>query len=56
MADQYRADLKDSSIGNGRHGFIAPTPDAAKDGRPHHVSARLIGCDVQVNASPKAYP
>jgi hypothetical protein len=62
-ADIQRADLVDSGVGDGRHGF-AYTPDASlQDGKDHSIRAKLAGTDVTLvdapkvlNCSPQAAP
>src|SRR5262249_17932046 len=36
-ADDFRQDLLDQGMGDGRHGFSYPTPASLKDWRPHTI-------------------
>jgi hypothetical protein len=52
LADAYREDLVAGRIGNGKHGFVYPTPAGLKDGKPHTIRVTISGTDKEV-ASPK---
>jgi hypothetical protein len=52
VADQFRQDLVKAGIGNGKHGFIFPTPNALKDGKPHQILGRVAGTKVWLNKQP----
>jgi hypothetical protein len=54
-ADRFRQDLVDSKIGNGKHAFEFPMPDALKDGKPHEIHARIPGTSFELSDSPKQY-
>jgi hypothetical protein len=41
-AGDYREDLRDSSIGDGRHAFEFHVPTICRDGRSHHISVRAL--------------
>lgn len=40
-ADQARKDLLSAKKGDGRHGFIYPTPDRMRDGKEHKVTVTI---------------
>jgi hypothetical protein len=42
-ADQFRPDLRDAGIGDGRHAFTLPTSVLPKDGKPHAVRVKVAG-------------
>src|SRR5713226_7700364 len=52
-ADRFRKDLADNRKGNGRHGFIFPTPVSVKDGRTHSIRATISGTEFELTKSPK---
>jgi hypothetical protein len=52
-ANRPRKDLARLGLGNGRHGFVFPTPDQLKDGLPHAIRARAAGMGKDLNNSPK---
>jgi hypothetical protein len=45
-ADQFRQDLLDAGIGNGKHAFCYPTPAGLKDGKPHTVRVKASGTEL----------
>lgn len=42
-ADQFREDLRDAGIGDGRHGFSYPTPAQLRDGKARAIQVRVAG-------------
>lgn len=52
-ADRFRKDLVENGKGNGRHGFLFPTPASLKDGRPHSIRAMISGTEIELKKSPK---
>jgi hypothetical protein len=52
-ADQYRHDLTQGGMGNGRHAFSYPTPASLKDGKPHTIRAVCAQTDVELQKSPR---
>ena len=52
-ADRFRKDLADNRKGNGRHGFIFPTPASMKDSRTHSIRAKISGAEIELRKSPK---
>lgn len=50
-ADQLRGDR--SGHGDGRHGFLFPTPERLKDGKLHQVKARVRGSKADLAGSGK---
>jgi hypothetical protein len=42
-ADQFRQDLADAKIGNGKHGLSYPTPARLKDGKAHTIRVKVAG-------------
>jgi hypothetical protein len=53
VADQFRADLRDAGIGDGRHGFVYRTPASLKDGKAHTIRVKTSGSNVELDGSPK---
>jgi hypothetical protein len=55
LADQYRQDLVNASIGDGRHGFAWPVPSSLADGQPHSLSVLLGSSSTSpaLNGSPQ---
>jgi hypothetical protein len=45
LADQFRQDVADARVGDGRHGFSLATPDSLKDGKAHAVQITASGTD-----------
>ena len=52
-ADQFRQDLLNGGMGNGRHGFALETPQNLQDGQPHEISVKFSGTEINLNFSPK---
>jgi hypothetical protein len=52
-ADQFRQDLLDNKIGNGKHRFLYNPPARLKDGQEHIIHAKFSGFDTEVRNSPK---
>jgi hypothetical protein len=53
-AGQFRQDLLDAKIGDGRHGFSCPTPARLKDGKAHTIRVITSRAKVELDGSPKA--
>lgn len=55
LADQYRQDLVNAGIGDGRHGFAWPIPGNLLDGQPHSISVLFDNSWMApaLNGSPK---
>jgi hypothetical protein len=53
-AAEFRQDLLDAKIGDGRHAFSFPTPARLKDGKAHTIRVVTSEAKVQLNGSPKA--
>jgi hypothetical protein len=51
-ADQYRQDLLDAGKGNGKHGFVVPTPKVLRDGAQHDVSVRVWRSSFSLGTKP----
>ncbi|WP_128544307.1 hypothetical protein [Larkinella soli] len=51
-AKNFRQDLKEAGKGNGEHGYIFPTPEAAKTGSELRISAKVQGTDYILKGSP----
>ncbi|RRB00865.1 T9SS type A sorting domain-containing protein [Larkinella rosea] len=51
-AKNFRQDLKDAGKGNGEHGYVFPTPEAAKTGSELRISAKVQGTDYLLKGSP----
>ncbi|HUJ50696.1 MAG TPA: fibronectin type III domain-containing protein [Bryobacteraceae bacterium] len=47
-ADNYRRDLQQVGIGDGRYAFYVATPASLKDGRTHAIIAALAGTDTAI--------
>jgi hypothetical protein len=52
-ADRFRDDFEEGVLGNRKHGFDYPMPDALKDGKPHMVRVTPSGADNELMGSPK---
>lgn len=52
-AGDFRADLLQAKIGDGKHAFRIPTPAQLKDGKPHTIHVRLAGAAFELKGSPK---
>jgi hypothetical protein len=52
-ADQFREDLFELHMGDGRKGFSYPTPASLKDSRPHTIRVKIAGTNVELASSPK---
>lgn len=55
VADQYRDDLKDVGLGNGRHTFEMDPPPKLRDGTPHPIRAKFAGTPHELNVSPRTF-
>jgi hypothetical protein len=53
-ATQFRQDLLDAKVGDGRHGFSYPTPARLKDGKAHTIRVITSQGKVELDGSPKA--
>jgi hypothetical protein len=53
-AAQFRQDLLDAKIGDGRHAFSFPTPARLKDGKAHTIRVVTSQAKVELDGSPKA--
>ena len=52
-AADFRADLQTNKIGDGKHGFLIPTPEQLKDGAKHSVHVRVAGTRIEIKNSPR---
>jgi hypothetical protein len=52
-ASQFRQDLLDAKIGDGRHGFSYPLPPRLKDGKPHTIRVVASQGKVELDGSPR---
>jgi hypothetical protein len=52
-ADEFRKDLLNAGIGNGRHGFLYPTPPRLKDSKPHSIRMKFAGTNIDLTHTPK---
>ena len=52
-AGDFRADLLQAKIGDGKHAFCIPTPAQLKDGKPHAIHVRVAGVRFELKGSPK---
>lgn len=53
-ASEYRQDLVNAGIGNGRHGFLYTLPDGLKDGQTHVLTVKYNGTSQTLNLTSKA--
>jgi hypothetical protein len=54
VADQFRQDLLDAGIGNGRHAFSYRTPASLKDGKAHTIRVKTAGANTELSDSAKS--
>lgn len=47
-AGDFRQDLLDAGIGDGRHNFMYPVPPQLKDGKPHVIRMKFAGTNVEL--------
>jgi hypothetical protein len=53
VANEFRQDLVDNKIGDGKHAFSYTTiPDRLKDGKTHTIRVRVSGTDHDLTNSP----
>jgi hypothetical protein len=52
-ANQFRQDLLDAKIGDGKYGFSYPTPARLKDGKGHTIRVVTSQAKVELDGSPK---
>lgn len=52
-ADQFRQDLFDKKIGNGKHRFLYSIPAKMRDGKEHVIRAKIVGTEIELKNSPK---
>ncbi len=52
-ASAFRQDLLDGGFGDGRHGFLFPTPPALRDGRAHSIKVTLAGSPDALGNTPQ---
>jgi membrane protein involved in D-alanine export len=52
-ADQFRRPLFDAGYGNGRHGFVFPTPPQLRNGQRHSIAVRLGGTNIPLLRTPQ---
>jgi hypothetical protein len=52
-AGDFRQDLLDSGIGNGRHSFTYPISPRLKDGKPHSIKIKYAGTNRRLDSTPK---
>jgi hypothetical protein len=51
----YRRDLAEAGIGSGHHAYVYTPPAALKDGRVHHIRARIPGTDGDLLGGPMPF-
>jgi hypothetical protein len=54
-ANDFRKDLADAQIGNGKHGFSYPTPARLKNGKAHAIHVKVSGTKKEVDGSPQEF-
>jgi hypothetical protein len=52
-AQQFREDLADAGVGNGRHGYFFADPAVGRDGRKRLIRVMISGTRVDVSGTPK---
>jgi hypothetical protein len=52
VANQFRLDLLNAGIGDGKHAFHYPTPARLKDGKAHTIHVKTAGTNKELTASP----
>jgi SAM-dependent methyltransferase len=55
-AEQFRQDLLDAGIGDGKHGFLCTLPRALRGGRRHAVRVKVSGTDVELPRPEPEFP
>jgi hypothetical protein len=53
VADQFRQDLLDTKVGDGKHAFTYAVPDSLKDGKSHAIRAKISGTNQELGGSSK---
>ena len=53
-ANQYRQDLWDAGVGNGRHSFVYTVPEKLKDGQPHSIQVKTSETGFVLFNSPRS--
>jgi hypothetical protein len=53
IANDFRQDLLNAGIGNGRHGFTYTVPPELKDGKPRSIRMKYSGTDIDLYSTPK---
>lgn len=56
VAEEFRQDLADAGLGNGRHGFSYQLPAAGVDWRGRVLQARISGTSIDLRKSPRTIP
>jgi hypothetical protein len=56
IANLFRGDLQSAGIGDGHHGFSVSVPQSLLDGATHHISARVLGSNLELTSSPTTMP
>ena len=54
-ADQFRQDLVNAGIGDGKYGFLIPTPSTLKNGQVHTVRVKVTGTGFSLGSTPKSF-
>jgi len=54
LANKLRPDLVKLTKDNGKHGFSYPFPVDLRDGKPHSISARISGANIELRSSPQS--
>lgn len=52
-ANQFRQELLDLSLGNGKHGFTFDVTPQMRDGKLHVISIRVAGTQIYLQNTPK---
>ncbi len=53
VADQFRQDLLDAKIGDGKHSFVISLPESIIDEKEHEIRVFVKGYDIELPNSPK---
>jgi hypothetical protein len=48
-ASDFRQDLLNAGIGNGKHAFTYPVPPRLRDGKPHSIRMRFAGTAIDLS-------
>jgi hypothetical protein len=55
IANQFRQDLVNAGIGDGKYGFTIPTPASMRDGKQHSISVKVTNSAFRLIGTPRAF-